>query len=145
MDTLKEADFSGTNCSLTVECLFNATATGDGYWGMEAGTVVTFTRLNLFVTVYNDDDGKVGFGEVQAYHDKGASEHGLCYTDKGITAGVKEFILAHPVLSSIIQDAGGSEQGMQGEDMFSMDVTLNKKFTIDELVAAGMGNVEHWD
>jgi len=144
MDTNEEVEFGGTNCSLTIDCLFYATATGDGYWGMEEGTVVTFTKLELRVSVYSDDSGVSEFGELCAYHDKDANEHGLCYTDKGITAGVREFVQRHPVLSKLVKDLGGSEQGMQGAKMFSCDVTLAKKLTIDELVAGGMGNVEEW-
>lgn len=145
MDTFKEADYSGVNCDMVIDCLFTATATGDGHWGMEAGTVVTFTKLELRLTAYNDDGGTTRYGELCAYHNKEAHEHGLCYTDKGVTAGVMGFVLKHPTLSKLVEDGSGSEQGMQEAKMFSLDVQLTKKYTIDELVALGMGNVEEWD
>jgi len=115
---------------------FTAIAAGDGYWGMDEGTEVTFH--SIVMRMFAEEDGTVQVGELCAYHNKDAFDHGLCYTDKGIESTVSAFALAQPELSEII--AGGicgSEQGMQGPLMFSCDVDLHDGLTVDKLKSMG--------
>lgn len=112
---------------------FTCVADGSGLYGMEAGTEVIFNRLVVEIKSYEPDEW---YANIEAYHDTNAKEHGLCYTDSGLEKGVNMFISNHPELKTLIYAASGSEQGMQGRKMLSMDVSVHGDVTLkllDEL------------
>jgi hypothetical protein len=115
-----------TTITKTVLVDFEATATGDGYWGMVSGQKVRFNKLELEVNWYGDDEDPIA--ELCAYHNLDAHKYGLCYTDSGIEEAVKA--KACEVFAGIVDEyCVGSEQGMQGADYLSCDIGLVKGLT----------------
>ena len=119
--------------SKTYAVNFAVVAAGNGYWGMKAGTEVTFNSITLSVT--GDEDGYSA--ELRAEHNCDAGVYGLCYTDSAVEDAVEAFALQHAELGKLVASADGSEQGMQDDDMLSCDAVLRDSVDVDMLQALG--------
>ena len=93
---------------------------GDGYWS-EAAKAVEIVDLRLGRYISDDLD----FGELCVVFDTNTwdvRKDGLIYTDSLFLKELREFLDAHGLDGS---DVEYSEQGMQGDDYVSLDVTEN--------------------
>jgi hypothetical protein len=94
---------------------------GRGYWSTVARKSI---RINRVEVAYVSDDGK--FGELRAYFDTrdwDVESDGLIYSD---AAWKRSFISCMATLGFSVQalaDINYSEQGMQGDNYVSMDVS----------------------
>jgi len=114
---------------------FRAIAAGDGYWGMVKGTIVVFKMCKIIATIDNDSS----WAEVQLTHNTDATRDGLCYSDSGIQGTVRKKLAEYEEIASIINVSGvnGSEQGMQGQFMYSMDADIVPKIKKLEFIESG--------
>ena len=93
---------------------------GDGYWSNVKKSVKT-TELKLG---YEDDDG--GFGELRIYFDRrtwSPEQHGLIYTDRQFMQELRAALVKAGFSKAAAKDVDYSEQGMQGNNYVSCDVT----------------------
>ena len=99
---------------------FRTQTNGRGYWSSTA-KFVTVNRVRL---AYLNDDGD--FGELHAYFDPAewdVDNDGLIYTDRAWMQGFKECMKTLGFSDAAVNDIHYSEQGMQGDNFVSMDVT----------------------
>lgn len=90
---------------------------GDGYWSDHAAAV---TVTNMAVSYINDEGD---FGELRVYFDTSSwdvNQHGLIYTDSKFISDLREFCTVQGLDGS---DIDYSEQGMQGDNYVSLDVS----------------------
>lgn len=93
---------------------------GRGYWSSTA-KFVTIDRVRL---AYLDDECE--FGELRAYFDPtewDVNNEGLIYTDRAWMQGFRECMKTLGFSDEAVNDINYSEQGMQGDNFVSMDVT----------------------
>lgn len=99
------------------DCNFIARTDGSGLWSTAHRPV----RVVGYELAYCDDD----FGELRVYFDEdtwSVDELGLIYTDELFLASVTEFLISRGyTVDSASVDY--SEQGMQGDDYVSFDVS----------------------
>ena len=92
---------------------------GGGYWS-NTQRAVRITDMKLG---YLSDEGD--FGELRVYFDTktwDVNEQGLIYTDRKFERELREFLDTQGLVG---KDVSYSEQGMQGVDYVSMDVSEN--------------------
>ena len=93
---------------------------GDGYWS-DVKKSVKVTKIDLG---YEDDDGD--FGELRIYFDKrtwNPDQHGLIYTDNKFIKELRAALVKEGFSKAAAADVDYSEQGMQGDNYVSCDVT----------------------
>lgn len=96
---------------------------GDGLWSSEA-RAVKLTKL-VVASIYNDDDG-VQFGELQLAFDTETWDidtHGLIYTDRRFMRELRKALIGLGFSQLAVNDICYSEQGMQGDDYVSFDIS----------------------
>ena len=116
---------------------FTVTSDGTGYWDMRKDLQVTFHRISIEAVLYDDNKS---YGGIWLDHNANANEHGLCYTDNGVTCGVQEeFAMQLSQYNTILDplSISGSEQGMQSTYIFSCDVNFNDNVTEKKLIDLG--------
>lgn len=123
---------------------YTFTSTGDGYWGLEPGVDITFTKINVYLHFW--DDTPTPSVEIVAEHNlpTGGEENewgetiamnGLLYTDTGAVEALQDLLRKDPFFSKVIvcDEVYGSEQGMQTASGYSCDASLSvsgKRFAI---------------
>jgi hypothetical protein len=99
---------------------FRTQTNGRGYWS-SAAKFVTIDRVCI---AYLDDESD--FGELRAYFDPAewdVDNDGLIYTDRAWMQGFRECMQTLGFSDEAVKDINYSEQGMQGDNFVSMDVT----------------------
>lgn len=99
---------------------FRTQTNGSGYWSSTA-KFVTINRVRL---AYLDDEEQ--FGELVAYFDPSewdTDNNGLIYSDMGWMRSFKECMKTLGFSDQALKAISYSEQGMQGHNYVSMDVT----------------------
>lgn len=94
---------------------------GDGYWS-KVSQCVRINRVKLFVI----EDQFGGWGELRAYFDVkdwNVENDGLIYTDDIWMRSFRTCMETLGFSDEALQDIHYSEQGMQGDNYVSMDVT----------------------
>lgn len=89
---------------------------GDGYWSNVA-KAVHVTDMQL---AYINDERD--FGELRVYFNTkfwDVNTDGLIYTDSAFIEDLRDFLIAH----ELSDDVDYSEQGMQGDNYVSLDVS----------------------
>ena len=89
---------------------------GDGYWSNVAKPV-QITDMQL---AYINDERD--FGELRVYFNTkfwDVNTDGLIYTDSNFIEELRDFLITH----ELSDDVDYSEQGMQGDDYVSLDVS----------------------
>ncbi len=100
---------------------FRTQTSGNGYWS-STKKIVSINRVALN---YLDDEGQ--FGELVAYFDPkewDIDNDGLIYSDMGWMRSFKECLKTLGFSDQALKAISYSEQGMQGQNYVSMDVTI---------------------
>jgi hypothetical protein len=93
---------------------------GKGYWSSCRHSVT----LEYAEVAYEADDGD--FGELRVYFDTrtwNVNKHGLIYTDPQFLQEFRGVLRNHGFGNEAVAGVNYSEQGMQGDDYVSMDIT----------------------
>jgi hypothetical protein len=96
---------------------------GKGLWSRQAKPV-TVTGLNCIITKMEDEDRL--FGELTVGFDLASwdtDKDGLIYTDDQFLKELQTFLKSQGFTAVAADDVSYSEQGMQGEDYVSLDVS----------------------
>jgi hypothetical protein len=99
---------------------FRTKTNGRGYWS----ATEKFVTINRVRVAYLDDEGD--FGELRAYFDPvewNVDNDGLIYTDPAWMHSFRECMKTLGFSDAAVKAIHYSEQGMQGDNFVSMDVT----------------------
>ena len=97
-----------------------ANTVGDGYW---SGVSKSVKLMAIDVAYVNEENS---FGELRVYFDRrtwNTGVHGLIYTDSQFLRELRAALVASGYTSDAADDVEYSEQGMQGDDYVSCDVS----------------------
>ena len=101
---------------------------GDGYWSREV-KAVRLTKMTLHVQEpYLPDDVPDEYGELRVFFDRrywNLPKHGLIYTDSQWVKEFRKHLVSVGFSKASTKDTqlDYSEQGMQGDDYVSLDVS----------------------
>lgn len=98
---------------------------GSGLWSRIAKSVVV-TGLDCVISKMDDEDEPKLYGELCVRFDTASwntNEHGLIYTDKQFLKGLHNFLKTQGFTAEAAEDVSYSEQGMQGDEYVSLDVS----------------------
>jgi hypothetical protein len=96
---------------------------GKGLWSRQAKPVIV-TGLDCIITKMEDEDKL--FGELMVRFDTKSwdtDKDGLIYTDDLFLTQLHEFLLSQGFIRETATDVSYSEQGMQGDEYVSLDVS----------------------
>ena len=96
---------------------------GKGLWSSKSKPVIV-TGLDCIITKMEDEDRL--FGELMVRFDLNSwntDKDGLIYTDNLFLKQLHEFLLSQGFTTETATDVSYSEQGMQGDEYVSLDVS----------------------
>lgn len=96
---------------------------GKGLWSRQTKPVIV-TGLDCIITKMEDEDRL--FGELMVRFDTASwntDKDGLIYTDDLFLKQLHEFLLSQGFTAETANDVSYSEQGMQGDEYVSLDVS----------------------
>lgn len=113
---------------------FTVTCDGSGHWlNYKLTSEATISKIEVIIYFIEDLDGEHIHGEVIATH---TCQHGMPYTDAGFEKAVNAKV--QELIGDILtNDICGSEQGMQGDDTWSGDISCIDTLTPEMLVEMG--------
>jgi hypothetical protein len=96
---------------------------GKGLWSSKSKSVIVI-GLDCIISKMEDEDGM--FGELMVRFDTASwdtDKDGLIYTDDLFLKQLHEFLLTQGFTKETATDVSYSEQGMQGDEYVSLDVS----------------------
>ena len=96
---------------------------GRGLWSQQAKPVIV-TGVDCIITKMEDEDSL--FGELCVRFDPASwntDKDGLIYTDDLFLEQLRDFLMSQGFTENAIKEVSYSEQGMQGDEYVSLDVS----------------------
>lgn len=98
---------------------------GKGLWSRQAKSV-TVTGIDCILSQMEDDEEVKIYGELCVRFDTASwntDKDGLIYTDDLFLKELREFLLSQGFTAESVNEVFYSEQGMQGDEYVSLDVS----------------------